>query len=408
MRPRIAHVLWLALALATVSPSAAQNGDEPAPVGEKAVGQDTEADDEPADDEEPRKGFLSQFKDPEDGKFDVTAGGEGASGIIPIAIPFNEPAVGLGLAAAVAYFHPVKNPPVRPPGGPSVPPTTTFAGGAVSDNGTWALAAGHAGIWKEGRVRYLGVLAYASANLDFYGIGNESGAGEMPVAFNIEGGAIVQQAMFQLGKSRFFVGGSYLFASADTTFDIDVGAGAEGSTDNAGLTVKISYDSRDTVFTPNSGTLSELDISTFASALGGDFDYGGLDFAYFHYFPLVDERLVLGVRFEYKRVGNDAPFYAMPWVSLRGIPAFRYLGNYMVTSEIEPLWKIDKRWSVLAFAGVGRAALSFDRLQDAERAYNYGGGFRYLLSRKLGLAGGIDIARGPEETATYIIFGSAW
>ena len=34
--------------------------------------------------------------------------------------------------------------------------------------------------------------------------------------------------------------------------------------------------------------------------------------------------------------------------------------------------------------------------KDAEQAYNYGAGFRYLIARKLGLGVGLDIAVGPE------------
>lgn len=37
-----------------------------------------------------------------------------------------------------------------------------------------------------------------------------------------------------------------------------------------------------------------------------------------------------------------------------------------------------------------------------------GGGFRYLLARQLGLQMGMDVGRGPEGWAFYIIFGSAW
>jgi len=60
------------------------------------------------------------------------------------------------------------------------------------------------------------------------------------------------------------------------------------------------------------------------------------------------------------------------------------------------------------FGGAGRAARNLDQLNDAERAHSVGTGFRYLLARKLGLGAGIDVARGPEETVVYIIFGSAW
>ena len=36
-----------------------------------------------------------------------------------------------------------------------------------------------------------------------------------------------------------------------------------------------------------------------------------------------------------------------------------------------------------------------------------GGGFRYLIARRLGLKTGIDIPRGPEEWAFYLQVGSA-
>ncbi len=47
-------------------------------------------------------------------------------------------------------------------------------------------------------------------------------------------------------------------------------------------------------------------------------------------------------------------------------------------------------------------------LSDAEVANSYGSGFRYLIARRYGMTMGIDIARGPEETAWYIQAGSSW
>ena len=63
---------------------------------------------------------------------------------------------------------------------------------------------------------------------------------------------------------------------------------------------------------------------------------------------------------------------------------------------------------MVGFAGIGRATDHFDDLRTTERAYNYGVGFRYLLARRLGLAAGFDIARGPEDTTLVITFGNAW
>jgi hypothetical protein len=44
-----------------------------------------------------------------------------------------------------------------------------------------------------------------------------------------------------------------------------------------------------------------------------------------------------------------------------------------------------------------------------EQSVHAGGfGFRYLIARVLGIQAGIDVARGPEKNAFYIVFGSSW
>jgi hypothetical protein len=35
-------------------------------------------------------------------------------------------------------------------------------------------------------------------------------------------------------------------------------------------------------------------------------------------------------------------------------------------------------------------------------------GFRYYLAKAMGLHAGVDVARGPEDSAIYLIVGSAW
>jgi hypothetical protein len=357
------------------------------------------------------EGFWDRFKDPEDGKFDVTAGGsdEDAKGFLAIAIPFNEPAIGFGLAAAVAFFHPAKPLPEEVERDKAAPPTTSFAGGGYSRNGTWAAAVGHNHSFRGGKMRYLGSLGYADANLDFYGVGRDEERNDNSVPFNIAGFFTVQKFTYRIGKSRFFVGGEYTYAKVDVELETDEDLMVDdGDASDAGLSAFFNYDTRDTHFTPSRGTVVKTTLGFHAKALGGDFDYTRFGAAGFTYLPLAKERLVLGLRLDSSRAGDDAPFWALPFVQIRGVPVFRYLGNYVVTAEAEPRWKIDTRWSVLAFLGVGRAAPELDELDDAEPAYGYGVGFRYLLSRKLGLGAGIDLARGPEQSTYYIIVGNAW
>lgn len=348
--------------------------------------------------------FWDNFKDPVDGKFDIMGDKEIATGFLPVVIPFNEPTVGLGAVGALAYFHPKAK---TDSSGSNVPPSISFAGGLYTDNQTWSVAGGHMGVWRKGDTRYLGALVYASVNLDFYGVGNEAQGNKEPIPYNIEGGGTIQQMEFRLWDSNFFVGAKYEFNSTYGTFNTEEEMDEDGRSRNAGFGIYTSYDTRDNIFTPNSGTIMTGNVTLFGTSLGGDFTYERLDLRGNHFWR-VQQNLFLGLRMEYRSAGHGAPFYALPWVKLRGIGAFRYLGYHVLVGEIEPRWKIDDRWSLLAFAGIGRAAANFDKIKDAEDAHNYGAGFRYLIARRLGLALGLDVARGPEETTTYLTIGNAW
>ncbi len=86
----------------------------------------------------------------------------------------------------------------------------------------------------------------------------------------------------------------------------------------------------------------------------------------------------------------------------------RYQGESVITGEIEYLWGVTPRWSVVFFGGAGRT-VSIDRFKETSQTVGAGGlGFRYRLARKQGLQTGIDIARGPEDTSIYLTVGSAW
>jgi len=382
--------------LVATSPGVTLGADDPDPASEQQAESDGE-----------KKGFWDRFKDPEDGKLDLTAGGEQGAGFFPIAIPFNEPATGPGLVLALGYFHPTKGAPAASSEDAATPPTVTFGAVAGTTNGTWFAAGGHHHVWKEDTIRYLGAIGGGSANLTFFGFGDQDTSEDEGIDFNIKALGLVQQAKFRIAELPVFVGTKYIFATTDTTFDADTEDVLTGESDLAGLSALVEYDTRDTVFTPNKGMQATVDLTWYSEALGGDFDFGSAKTKFRYYLP-VGEPWVLGFRADFDATGDDAPFYALPFVWLRGVPVFRYLGHYVVTFEVEPRYKIDERWSVLVFTGVGRAATELENLRDADKVYNYGTGFRYLIARKLGLGMGVDIARGPEDTVGYLTVGSAW
>lgn len=411
---RFGFVVLLAAAFVVVtSPGITFGAEEPGAAltaqsdsdGEKTTPQ--EETQEEAPDEGEKKGFWDRFKDPEDGMLDFTASGGSGEGFFPLAVPFNEPAVGVGLVLAGAYFHPKKDSEAAESSKSMGPPTATFGAVAGTTNGTWFAAGGHHHVWKHDTIRYIGALGTGSLNLTFYGFGDQGTSEDDGLDFNMGVGTVIQQAKFRIAGKPVFVGARYTYAETDTTFDIGGSGPVNGVTDIAGLTGLVEYDSRDTVFTPNRGLRATLDVGWFSETVGGDFDYWSAKTALRYYWPL-GEKWILGLRGDYDIIGDGAPFYALSFVKLRGVPAFRYLGHYVITVETELRYKIDRRWSVLGFAGGGRAATEFSNLSDADRVHSYGGGFRYLIARKLGLGAGIDIARGPEDTVVYLTIGSAW
>jgi hypothetical protein len=124
---------------------------------------------------------------------------------------------------------------------------------------------------------------------------------------------------------------------------------------------------------------------------------------------------VLGLRLEAKSTQGDVPFYDLPYVAMRGVPIFRYLGEHVVTTEAEVRWDVTDRWSVVGFAGAGAVASELKDLPEQLGQLDFrqdvvsgGIGFRYLIAKSLGLRVGIDLAWSDDEGSLYVTVGSAW
>lgn len=355
-----------------------------------------------------KESFWALFRDPEDGAFDLGRLVSGGAGFIPLLIPITEPAVGFGLTGTLMYVHPLSDAALAEHGD-RIPPSISMIGGGLTDNGTWAAALGHMGVWKQGKIRYTGGLLYASANLDFYGTAGGSDSNSRSVSWHIDAGGTLQKIQFQVSPG-LFVGARYLFLSTKNRLGLGEAAPevpeSESKSRIGGLGASVAWDGRDNIFTPSDGLFGEILLTRYDNIFGSSFDYNQFDIAAFGYFELGP--VVLGARLQGAATGDDAPFYALPFLVLRGVPAFRYLGGYTALGEIEPRWKVTSRWSLVGFCGAGRVASELSGLGDAETIVAGGGGFRYLLVRKMGMAIGADIARGPEQTAFYIIIGSYW
>lgn len=353
----------------------------------------------------------ASMTDPQDGKFDMSQYLASAKGFLPIPIIITEPAVGFGLGAAVAYFHPQKHPDLEV-GGRKAPPSISVVMGAKTENGTYVYGFGHLGVWKDDHIRYTGALGKMNVNMAFYLDRPNYEFLNNGIDFNINGMLLYQQMQFRLKETDWWLGVNYIFSSADSTFDLGEALPPElpdpaFKFDLAALGVFVEYDSRNTIFTPSSGMSARFEYKNFGSTWGGDYDFNDYIANVLHYTPIGDYSS-LGLRLNGETVNGDVPYFAYPFVSMRGIPAMRYQGKSVGVAELEYLWGVTPRWSLVFFGGVGKTT-EINRFRGEGETVAAGGiGFRYRLAKAFGLQAGIDVARGPEETSVYLTVGSAW
>ncbi len=120
------------------------------------------------------------------------------------------------------------------------------------------------------------------------------------------------------------------------------------------------------------------------------------------------ERFVLGWRLEYSTIDGHAPFFAIPYVKLRGIPALRYQGDRVGVAEIEGRYNFSPKWAMIGFVGKGWVSSNIPIIDTEQNIRAFGLGGRYKIFDAQNIWVGIDIAKGPEDYNWYIQVGQAW
>lgn len=335
------------------------------------------------------------LRDTLDNKFDVTHYLTDNIGVIPYVIPITEPAVGIGAVIGGVYFMEKENQEERP--------DLLTAAAGLTENSSWVVGGAYIGFWKKDRIRYRGVFGYTDLNLAFYG--------EEQNKIEFEARALVfsQELRFRLGDSPVFLGGKYgldfvkipIFEGGEEIDPIDL------DLVNSGVTAIGEYDNLNNPFSPTNGLKVHFSYTQNWEALGSTKNWGKFRF-FSNWYGQQNDRYIPALRLEANLGTGQIPFYSRPFVDLRGIPALRYQGDLTLLVETEHTYNLDLRWGILAFGGLGIAYRDKTDWTDNSEAWNYGAGFRYLLSRGFGIKAGMDVARGPEDWAVYVTIGSSW
>jgi hypothetical protein len=384
--------LWL-LALACPSGALAQ---EEVAVDDEVQGAPEQTTSPPL---EHKGGFFRRFFDEEDGKLDFS-NFLARGGFIPIPIIISEPAVdgGFGLAAAFLSADPDNPRNV----------TRRIAAAFKTGNGSYGYGYFQSGQALDERLIYKFGIARGKVNLTAY-------PGFAPEGIEYTNSykyGVIGNARWRFGE-HFSAGPIIDFRKFDSQLEI-AGVPPEYADDfgrtltTGAIGLGLHYDGRDNTMSPTSGVNAFLDAKFNLDELGSHRNFEIYD-ADLYLFQRLSPEWRLAVKAEVDAARGSYPSVFAPYIDQRGIEAVRYQGETVLSSEAEVTWQVSRRWSLLAFGGLGLTDSGDSRVFDNSGAIVSGGaGFRYRIARKLGLDAGVDVAVGPGGTVVYLQFAHAW
>lgn len=345
-----------------------------------------------------RADMLDLMTDPEDGQLDVSEWLNSAWGFMPVAIPITEPAVGYGLAGAGIFFHDKLT--TSADGNVYLPAVSGLLG-LATENGSRALGGFHTRKWDQDNWGYTGILLSGDINLQV-----RDADTNREFRYGLDGVFTQHELARKIyGPVQATLG--YQYSEASVQFrDLDQTLDDR----NAALMLGLDWNRLDNPMSPMNGYRLTLDYLNFSEDWGGDSDYNKLKFNGRAHHQWQSWRLAGRLLME--RADAETPFYTLPFVTLRGVPAMAYIGEHTNSLELELGYQFNFRWSAVAFGGAGATRLKPIAglpLEQEQRVHAGGLGFRYLIARQYGLQAGIDLAQSSEgDTAIYFQVGSAW
>jgi Omp85 superfamily domain len=337
-------------------------------------------------------------------------------------LPLLNPSIGNGMGGTVLYLTPLDSNPATP--------TSVFAiAGFGTGTGSWLVGLGTKLYLKNDQYRITAGYGGASLKYNYYGIGSDAGEQGLAIPFSQRSRAFVIEPMMRVFR-RWYVGPRYHWISNDVTLNQDklqdqfggslppdfvnklpvaLPSGLNLSTAALGLRVK--RDTSDDEFYPHSGSVLDVKVDFFDSAVGGQISYQDIEITYNQYFSL-GRKNVLATHVSSCLATNGAPFFDICLLGyskdLRGYPIGRYRDDRMLAGQAEFRRELFWRLGAVAFFGVGEVGNTFKDFNTSNLIPGGGVGLRYKVTKKNHLNLRADYAWGKNSRAFYMSVGEAF
>ena len=173
--------------------------------------------------------------------------------------------------------------------------------------------------------------------------------------------------------------------------------GAEDTT-SGGIGPVVSYDSRDNIHYPRSGTLAEMKGFYKPSSWGNEADYAVGDIVINHFIQLTDDR-VLALRLFGRTGTNDTPYSDKSRLGqgsdLRGFKSGEISGLTLLSGQVEHRWQFTERWGAVIFGGLAKLwDDDLEALITEDLYYSVGAGIRFMINTDQKINFRVDVAVG--------------
>ncbi len=172
----------------------------------------------------------------------------------------------------------------------------------------------------------------------------------------------------------------------------------------SGVGIKMTWDTRDNVFFPNSGGLTLAKAVFYTKDLGSDFTYSLLEYDSRKYWAFAQDK-VLAVQTYILSLGGNPPFFSLPALGgshmMRGYFEGRYRDMNYLALQVEYRQYFWKRFGFVAFIGMGDVASQITTFSLRNLKETFGFGLRFLFDKKQKINLRMDIGFGRGTSGVY-------
>lgn len=241
--------------------------------------------------------------------------------------------------------------------------------------------------FKEDKLRWSGEIGYFKYFYNYFGQGIQSNREDVEV-YNANFPKLASSVSYAI-TSKIYIGGQVHLENFKT-FNI-IPSSLVGAAFGSGggfistLGVDVLYDARDHIILPTKGFFLNVKTESSGHYTGGSYSYHKLELDARHFYSFVDNNTI-GINFYLGLSTGSIPFnqqyYYSNAIKLRGFDDRRFQDNNMILLQSEYRFPIYKRFTGVAFWGIGSLSQTTRSLLSNRFVQTGGGGLRFLLNKR--------------------------